>query len=172
MESLTGAPLGVKDEVDVGAAVRQALIDETLRELDVELIGLKPVKLRIRQIAALLLVERLREQASLSAEPPSLHMCFTGNPGPAKPPWRCAWRRFFIAWGTCGAGTWWSLPAMIWSGSTSGIRRRRRKRFCSGQSAECCSSTKRTTCIGLRTSATMDRKLLKSCFSSWKTGVT
>jgi probable Rubsico expression protein CbbX len=84
MESLTGAPLGVKDEVDVGAAVRQALIDETLRELDVELIGLKPVKLRIRQIAALLLVERLREQASLSAEPPSLHMCFTGNPGTGK----------------------------------------------------------------------------------------
>src|ERR1035441_4124087 len=84
MESLTGAPPGEQGEVDIGAALRQALIDETLRELDAELVGLKPVKLRIRQIAALLLVERLREQAGLSAEPPSLHMSFTGNPGTGK----------------------------------------------------------------------------------------
>jgi probable Rubsico expression protein CbbX len=70
--------------VDVDRAASQALIEDTLRELDGELIGLDPVKLRIRQIAALLLVERLREQAGLASGPTSLHMCFTGNPGTGK----------------------------------------------------------------------------------------
>jgi len=82
MESSTGiAPPAF---VDVDGAAGQALVEDTLRELDSELIGLKPVKLRIREIAALLLVERLREQARLASGPPSLHMCFTGNPGTGK----------------------------------------------------------------------------------------
>jgi probable Rubsico expression protein CbbX len=70
--------------VDVDAAVRGSNIEEVLGELDRELIGLGPVKLRIRQIAALLLVERLRSELRLSTEPPSLHMCFTGRPGTGK----------------------------------------------------------------------------------------
>ncbi len=77
-------PLPATDEIDVDAGARQALIDETLGELDRELIGLEPVKLRVRQIAALLLVERLREQAGRTATPLSLHMSFTGNPGTGK----------------------------------------------------------------------------------------
>jgi probable Rubsico expression protein CbbX len=70
--------------IDVGAVLRESNIDEVMRDLDRELIGLRPVKLRIRQIASLLLIERLRERASLCAEPPSLHMCFTGRPGTGK----------------------------------------------------------------------------------------
>ncbi|HEX6524339.1 MAG TPA: AAA family ATPase, partial [Streptosporangiaceae bacterium] len=48
------------------------------------LIGLGPVKTRVREIAALLLVDRLRARFGLFAERPSLHMCFTGNPGTGK----------------------------------------------------------------------------------------
>jgi probable Rubsico expression protein CbbX len=70
--------------VDVSEALRASNLESFLAELDAESVGLQPVKLRIRQIAALLLVERLREKAGLSTTPPSLHMCFTGRPGTGK----------------------------------------------------------------------------------------
>jgi probable Rubsico expression protein CbbX len=59
-------------------------ISEVLDGLDRELVGLKPVKTRIREIAALLLIERLRKRLALTAEAPTLHMSFTGNPGTGK----------------------------------------------------------------------------------------
>jgi probable Rubsico expression protein CbbX len=55
-----------------------------LDELDRELIGLKPVKQRIREIAAMLIVERARKAMGLSHETPTLHMNFAGNPGTGK----------------------------------------------------------------------------------------
>ena len=55
-----------------------------LAQLDKELIGLAPVKTRIREIASLLLVERIRRKMSLASSYPTLHMSFTGNPGTGK----------------------------------------------------------------------------------------
>src|SRR5690348_1127667 len=70
--------------LDLGAAFRDSHVGEVLDELERDLVGLVPVKSRIRDIAALLLVDKLRRNNGLSAGAPSLHMSFTGNPGTGK----------------------------------------------------------------------------------------
>jgi probable Rubsico expression protein CbbX len=66
---------GVLDDAD---------IEPVLDQLDAELVALAPVKTRIREISALLVVDRLRRVAGLSSGRPTLHMSFTGNPGTGK----------------------------------------------------------------------------------------
>ncbi len=80
------APAILADDapVDIEAEFRASNVQEVLDKLDRELIGLKPVKTRIREVAALLLVDRLRRQFALTSETPTLHMSFTGNPGTGK----------------------------------------------------------------------------------------
>ena len=70
--------------IDIGAAHRESKVEEILDELDHELVGLKPVKAYIRQLASLLLVTHLREKVGLATQRPTLHMCFTGRPGTGK----------------------------------------------------------------------------------------
>ena len=70
--------------VDLAAERRDSGTDEVLAALDSELVGLVPVKTRIREIAALLLVDRLRRRFDLTTSRPTLHMSFTGSPGTGK----------------------------------------------------------------------------------------
>ena len=70
--------------VDLRAEYESSGVREVLDELDAELVGLAPVKQRIRETAALLLVDRARRRLGLSQETPTLHMSFTGNPGTGK----------------------------------------------------------------------------------------
>ncbi len=84
----------VKEAGEAGTPVAQAIdlrqefesvgIADVFAQLDRELVGLKPVKTRIREIASLLMIERIRQKIGLANNPPTLHMSFTGNPGTGK----------------------------------------------------------------------------------------
>ena len=76
-----GRPSG---ELSLEAAFAESHVAQVLDKLDAELVGLVPVKSRIRDICALLLVDKLRSQLNLNTGAPSLHMSFTGNPGTGK----------------------------------------------------------------------------------------
>lgn len=75
---------GEEPAVDLRAEYVESGVKELLDELDNSLIGLAPVKQRIKETAALLLVERARKRLGLAHETPTLHMSFSGNPGTGK----------------------------------------------------------------------------------------
>ena len=78
------APESKPESVDLQQILHDAEIEPVIDQLDTELVGLAPVKARIREIAAFLVVSRARAAMGLEAATPSLHMCFTGNPGTGK----------------------------------------------------------------------------------------
>jgi len=78
-------PEAVADgQADIETVVRDSRVGEVLEEIDRELIALEPVKQRIREVAALLVIDRLREEMGLGTERPTLHMSLTGSPGTGK----------------------------------------------------------------------------------------
>jgi probable Rubsico expression protein CbbX len=79
-----GEPPAKPPARSVAEVLADSQVEEVLRELDTDLVGLAPVKARIRDIAALLVIDKLRANLGLTAQAPSLHMSFTGNPGTGK----------------------------------------------------------------------------------------
>ncbi len=74
----------IVNKIDLHAELIETGVEQVLIDLDKSLIGLEPVKTRIRETAALLLVEKAREKLGLAHETPTLHMSFSGNPGTGK----------------------------------------------------------------------------------------
>ena len=84
MNESSEARLAEPAKINLAEEFAQSGVGPVLKQLDDELIGLAPVKQRIREIAALLLVDRVRSKFGLAAQAPTLHMSFTGNPGTGK----------------------------------------------------------------------------------------
>jgi probable Rubsico expression protein CbbX len=79
-DGVTAAPV----KTSLAEEFAQSGVGPVLQQLDDELVGLAPVKERISEIAALLLVDRVRSKFGLASQAPTLHMSFTGNPGTGK----------------------------------------------------------------------------------------
>ena len=75
---MTTSPINLQEEY------AKTEIAKILNLLDEELVGLTPVKSRIREIAALLLIDKLRRNLGITSANPGLHMSFTGSPGTGK----------------------------------------------------------------------------------------
>ena len=83
-EEVEEKELKAVSEVNLKEDFQSSGVADILSELDNNLIGLEPVKTRIKETASLLLVDKAREKLGLVSESPTLHMSFSGNPGTGK----------------------------------------------------------------------------------------
>src|SRR5580700_9967796 len=156
-------PLGPEARITLAAEREASGVEEILASLDRDLVGLRPVKQKVEEIAALLMVDR-SGRGSAWTRPGRTCTCASPAPrAPARPPWRCAWPTCCTGSATWSAGIWSTPCATTWSASTSGRPRPRPSRSSSGPRAGCCSSTRRTTCTGPTTPRTTARNRSRSC---------
>jgi probable Rubsico expression protein CbbX len=83
-KTLKDLVINQSDSIDIKDCYVQTGIQDILTQMDKELVGLKGVKTRVREISSVLLFDRIREIQELSTLNSSLHMAFTGRPGTGK----------------------------------------------------------------------------------------
>ena len=138
----------------------QTIIDN----LEEELVGLKPVKNRIREISALLLVDRIRKNLGLSSSSPGLHMSFTGSPGTGKTTVGLKMADILYKLGYIRKGHLLTVTRDDLVGQYIGHTAQRQKKFLRRQWAVFCLLMKHTTYINPIMKETMVQKQLKFYF--------
>lgn len=148
--------------VDMKADYGSSGVREILHGLGRELIGLAPVKARIGETAALLLVERARRDLGLAHEAPTRHMSLTGNPGTGKTTVALKMAGLLHRLGYVRKGQLVSVTRDDLVGSISAMPAQDRGGAEKAMGA-CCSSTRPMTSTSPARSATMARRPSRSC---------
>ena len=147
----------------VGQVLAQAQGEPVRAELEAELVGLVPVKSRIRDIAALLVIDRLRANMGLASQIPSLHMCFTGNPGTGKTTVALRMAQILHRLGFVRKGHVVSVTRDDLVGQFIGHTAPKTKEVLKKPWAGCSSSTKLITCTAPKSNGTMGKKPSRFC---------
>jgi SpoVK/Ycf46/Vps4 family AAA+-type ATPase len=146
-------------------------IAKILNVLDEELVGLAPVKSRIREIAALLLIDKLRRNLGITSANPGLHMSFTGSPGTGKTTVGLKMADILFQLGYITKGHLLTVTRDDLVGQYIGHTAPKRKKSLRKQWAEFYLLTKLTIYINLIMKEIMGQKRLKFYYKLWKINV-